>query len=180
MNKSFMDFCTFASSMFFPNRCIFCNEPIDPFESYCAECEDSVEFIKGDICLHCGAAKEDCVCNKKKTVYYDGIVSAMYYENKVKDCIHRFKFKDERRIAKPIARLMAKAFKKGLPILTLTMLPMYRCTAEKSAGAALIKAVCSLLRFQKSAAFLLPMRCFSSCMTQTVSTTAQDLKEQVI
>lgn len=129
MNKSFMDFCTFVSSMFFPNRCIFCNEPIDPFESYCAECEDSVEFIKGDTCLHCGAAKEDCVCNKKKTVYYDGIVSAMYYENKVKDCIHRFKFKDERKIAKPIARLMAKAFEERLADIDfdyVTYVPMYR------------------------------------------------------
>ena len=42
----FKDIMIFLVSMLFPNRCIFCNEPIDPFDDYCDNCAVNVPFIK--------------------------------------------------------------------------------------------------------------------------------------
>ncbi len=126
----------FISSLFFPNRCIFCNELIGPFEDYCSDCEETIPFIKGDICTHCGAAKKDCSCNKKKAVYYDKVASAMYYDEDVKKCIHRFKFRDERSISKPLARLMTEtleAYFGDISFDYITFIPMYK-TKERKRG----------------------------------------------
>lgn len=132
----FKDISIFISSMLFPNHCIFCNEPIDPFEDYCENCGKSVPFIKGEICTHCGAAIEDCDCNKRKTVYYDKLAAPLYYDGDVKSCIHRFKFKDERQTAKPLARLMSNTLKEHFGDIKfdyVTYIPMYR-TKERKRG----------------------------------------------
>lgn len=128
------DISIFASSILFPNRCIFCNEPIDPFADYCESCGKSVPFIKGEICTHCGAAIDDCECNKKKSVYYDKVAAPLYYEGDVKSCIHRFKFKDERLTAKPLARLMSKTLKENFDDINfdlVTYIPMYKSKERK-------------------------------------------------
>lgn len=134
MKNCFKDISVFVSSLFFPNRCMFCNEPIDPFVDFCEHCKRSVPFIEGEICTHCGAAKEDCVCNKNKATYYDMLAAPLYYEKDVKSCIHRFKFKDDRLLAKPLARLMEQSIKKYFSDINfdyITYIPMYRKKERK-------------------------------------------------
>lgn len=134
MRDYFKDVSVFVSSMFFPNRCIFCDEPIDPFEIICKQCSETVPFIRGELCTHCGAAKTDCNCNKKKSYYYDKVAASLYYEGNVKSCIHRFKFKDERRIAKSLARLMAQTLNNSFPDTSfdcITYIPMFKSKERK-------------------------------------------------
>ena len=69
----FKDIMIFLVSMLFPNRCIFCNEPIDPFDDYCDNCAVNVPFIKGEICTRCGAAVADCV-------FYNGVKINIFKE----------------------------------------------------------------------------------------------------
>ncbi len=130
----FKDIQIFLSSMLFPNRCIFCSEPIDPFDDYCDNCAESVPFIRGEICTHCGAAVGDCVCNKKKTVYFDKVAAPLYYDGDVKSCIHRYKFRDDRATAKPLAKLMAGTFREKFGDIHfdyVTYIPMHRSKERK-------------------------------------------------
>ena len=129
MKDLFKDISVFVSSLFFPNRCIFCNGLIDPFDDYCEICAEQIPFIKGEICTHCGSKKEDCQCDKKKSVNYYAVAAPLYYEGEVKSCIQRFKFKDERNISKPLAKLMYKTLKDNFSDLSfdyVTYVPMFR------------------------------------------------------
>ena len=130
----FKDIMIYLVSMLFPNRCIFCNEPIDPFDDYCDNCAVNVPFIKGEICTRCGAAVADCVCNKRKSVYYEKVAAPLYYDGDVKSCIHRFKFKDDRMTAKPLAKLMANTLQKhfgNIHFDYVTYIPMYKSKERK-------------------------------------------------
>lgn len=129
MKDLFKDISVFVSSLFFPNRCIFCDRLIAPFDDYCKRCAEQIPFIKGEICTHCGSAKEDCQCDKKKSVNYSAVAAPLYYEGDVKSCIQRFKFKDDRNISKPLARLMFDALKENFADISfdyVTYVPMYR------------------------------------------------------
>lgn len=128
MKSDFKDGLCFLLSLFFPNRCIFCNKLIDPFQDYCDECKEHIPFIKGEICTHCGASKKDCECDKRKKLNYASIISPLYYLDNVKNCIHRFKFNDERTIAKPLARLMLQTMHEHYSNINfdyITYIPMY-------------------------------------------------------
>ena len=106
MKILFKDFATYFFSLFFPNRCIFCDRLIDPFEDYCDECENTVHFISGEICQRCGMEKADCNCKSKRSIGYDAVAAPLYYDGDVKSCIRRYKFKDRRNISKALAKLM--------------------------------------------------------------------------
>lgn len=107
MREKINDWLTYIASLFFPNRCIFCDCLIDPFDDFCDDCAQNIPFIEGEICKNCGAQRKDCTCKKRHSHYYDCIASPLYYEDKVKTCIHRFKFRGERNIYKALGRLMA-------------------------------------------------------------------------
>lgn len=129
MKVSLSELSTYLSSIFFPNRCIFCDELIDPFDDFCEDCKNGIPFISGEICTHCGAAKSDCTCNKNKSVNYEGVAAPLYYEGKVKSCIRGFKFNDNRNLSYPLAKLMYKTLKEIFPDVNfdyVTYIPMFR------------------------------------------------------
>ncbi len=96
----------YVLSLFFPKRCIFCGAVIAPFDGICSDCEVKLPWITGEICHLCGHMKRDCVCKNRHGQFYEGIVSPLYYQEKVRYCIHNFKFRDERTFAKTLAVLM--------------------------------------------------------------------------
>lgn len=100
------DIGEYILSLFFPNRCIFCEKIVAPFEGVCKSCEETLPWINGDICHLCGHKESDCICKKHHGKFYDAIVSPLYYVDNVRTCIHNFKFKDERVFAKTLAKLM--------------------------------------------------------------------------
>lgn len=109
--EHFGDIAKSVSSLFFPNRCIFCDTLIDPFEHYCEDCIRNIPFIKGEICRNCGEELLDCSCMGEPN-YYTEVAATMYYDEAVRKCVHRFKFKGERNIYKPLSELMIKTFYK--------------------------------------------------------------------
>ena len=111
MNKRplFYDIYNFVLSLFYPKRCIFCNEIVSPFSHICNDCDETLPKIDSEICMLCGALKSDCVCKGRHGNFYDGVVAPLYYEGDVKRCIHGFKFYDERLNYEGLGDMMTKA-----------------------------------------------------------------------
>lgn len=108
--KKHSDILEFLTCIFFPNRCIFCGSLLPANEkSLCDECRENLPWIKGDICFRCGAAKSDCCCKGRLGGFYDGLSSVFYYNENVKECIHRFKFNSDKYASIELARLMSDA-----------------------------------------------------------------------
>lgn len=106
-HKEFLkDISEYFLSIFFPKRCVFCDNIIGPYDEICSECEENLPWIKGNICHFCGCSTEDCTCKKRHGHYYDGIVSPLYYKDNVRKSIHRFKFRDEPELSKVYATMM--------------------------------------------------------------------------
>lgn len=101
-----LDIFDCSLSLFFPNRCIFCNEVIGPFENCCQNCKADLPWIHGEICSFCGSIKSDCSCNKRHGDFYDGIIAPLYYVGSVRKSIHNFKFYDDKNSYKVFAKLM--------------------------------------------------------------------------
>lgn len=110
-NKTASELREFISCIFFPNRCIFCDRLMPPFESVCDDCRENLPWIKGEICRECGASKNDCTCGKRHGSFYDGTASPFYYDGNVRECLRRFKFNSEKHNDKGIAELMADTFR---------------------------------------------------------------------
>lgn len=111
MMKMKNDVLEFISSIFYPNRCIFCGELMPPLENLCDGCSENLPWIKGEICPNCGSAKEDCTCGKRHGNYYDGVASVFYYRDNVRECIHRFKFGGDKYAYRELSFLMSDCFR---------------------------------------------------------------------
>lgn len=92
--------------LLFPNHCKFCGELTDFVTDICDKCKAEIPFIKGEICYRCGSQKADCICNGKRSKFYEKSVSVMYYDELAKNCISRFKFDGDRNTYKCLAKLM--------------------------------------------------------------------------
>lgn len=93
-------------ALLFPKKCIFCGELI--FESdknTCQKCTETLPYVKGKICYKCGCEKHDCSCTST-ICYYDKVVAPLYYENSVRDCIHKMKFGSREKYASSLAEYM--------------------------------------------------------------------------
>ena len=109
--KVISDVLEFVSCIFYPNRCVFCDELMPPTDNLCDRCAESLPWIKGDVCPECGSKKEDCRCGRNHGNYYDGVASVFYYKDNVRECIHRFKFHGNKYAYKELGALMAKRVK---------------------------------------------------------------------
>lgn len=110
------DIFEYMACIFFPNRCIFCGEILPPNEeSLCDRCREGLPFIKGEICYNCGADCENCSCGKKHGDFFDKSVSSFYYIDDVQECIHRFKFRSDKRAGIELARLMSETCRQRYP-----------------------------------------------------------------
>lgn len=128
------DLSDYFLSLFFPNRCIFCNEIIGPFDYVCHSCSKNLPYISGEICLFCGCEKSDCVCKKRHSNFYDGVAAPFYYSDSVKTAIHNFKFHDERNNYKTLAKFMndtRKNIYKDIEFDYITYIPMSKKKERK-------------------------------------------------
>lgn len=85
---SLTDIKKYILDIFFPNRCPFCSKIIKWNELSCESCIDEIPFINTEHCKICG--KDNCLCNEVK-IYYDGCVSAVYYDGIIKKGIVNLK-----------------------------------------------------------------------------------------
>ncbi len=95
-----------ALDRIFPRRCPLCGTALMPNERVCAECSDTLEFIKPPVCLHCGRPVFDCVCGDEPYVF-DRCVAPFVYTKSIRRGMHRFKFNNAPTVSGFFARYMA-------------------------------------------------------------------------
>lgn len=84
-------------SMFFPDRCPFCDEVIAMGSLCCGDCAGKIQLVSQPFCCKCGqpltdARGEYCMdCGRKRHAYVSG--RAVYvYQGQVKASLYRFKY----------------------------------------------------------------------------------------
>ena len=101
---------------FFPKRCIFCNEVVEPQRLCCDSCAQTVHLVAPPLCPYCGCHKKDCKC-KKHRHYYDRAVAPFYYKDAVRSGILRLKKWDDPYAVRYFASNMTAALRREFPQL---------------------------------------------------------------
>ena len=83
----------YVLNLLFPPRCALCRKPLmDRETDLCTSCRcDSPEYIQG----------------KLKLQFVDSFTAVWYYKGKVRDSLHRYKFRSQRRLAGVYGRMLA-------------------------------------------------------------------------
>jgi ComF family protein len=103
----------------FPLDCKICGKPIRESKGYsiCEDCFKTIELIERPYCVKCGkplmptdAFKQDrgilCLNCKRKKYSFEFSRSVGIYHRVLKKCIHLFKYYGEKKLAKPLGKLM--------------------------------------------------------------------------
>jgi len=107
-------FLNHLRDLFFPMVCPFCDRLISEGDMLvCQECLHTIEFIQSPVCTCCGKPfhvkeMDDHYCGEclLKERYYSKVRAVLYYEKKVMEAIHRFKYSSAIYYAKPFSWLM--------------------------------------------------------------------------
>lgn len=132
--------------IFFPERCIFCNEVIEPFSLCCVDCRGEIVTIHPPCCRYCGQSKEDCDCHQHKH-HYDHVAAPFYYEKAVKAGILRLKRYDDPHAIRFFAKQMTAVIRREYADKTIDgicfvpMTPQDERAREYNQGRLLAKAV---------------------------------------
>lgn len=96
----------------YPPVCAVCGLPGSPL---CIGCRNEIQYIKGRVCLICGASIdqgeiycEDCKIRKP---VFDGVRSLAFYGGVIRECIHALKYKNNRVLGKFFAELLVPIVK---------------------------------------------------------------------
>ena len=114
---------------FFPKRCEICGSVICLDEVRCEACE-SLKHIEDPVCLKCGCAKDDCVCQKQsRETEYKAVIAPYYYGGSVAKGILNLKMNEMPKLARAHGKEIAGAVKKHYGDIAfdfITFVPMYR------------------------------------------------------
>lgn len=86
--------CRRAVAWIWPERCVFCGEPIPALTLCCDTCYETVHPIRPPICPQCGKSREDCSCGRRRH-RYDRVASPFYCSGAVHRGILRLKRWDD-------------------------------------------------------------------------------------
>lgn len=87
-----MDIKRFLFSIFFPNKCVFCNKVISVDAVHCENCIKNISMIPYDVCHSC--FKPNCICESKP---YIRLITVYRYDNYTKNSIFNLKFNGVRK-----------------------------------------------------------------------------------
>ena len=103
----------------FPLDCKICEKPIRESKGYsiCEDCFETIELIERPYCVKCGkplihadAFKQNrevlCFDCKRNKYSFEFSRSIGIYDKVLKKCIHLFKYHGEKKLAKPLGKLM--------------------------------------------------------------------------
>ena len=100
----------FIRAMIFPDRCVFCDEPIEYRTNVCKDCRKSVTPITGDCCPLCGFPVKECDC-RKRSRFYTAIAVVFRYEGVVRTGIHNWKYSGVSHSTRFFAKMIAEKVK---------------------------------------------------------------------
>lgn len=132
----------------FPLDCKICEKPIRESKGYsiCEDCFKTIELIERPYCVKCGKPliptdffKQNreilCLDCKRKKYSFEFSRSTGVYDKVLKKCIHLFKYYGERKLAKPLGKLMVDSlvknneFKKKIDLII--PVPLHRNDLKK-------------------------------------------------
>jgi len=95
----------------------------------CDRCRAAVRRLEEPLCMRCGAevesARRDCGC-RARLRSLTRLRSAVAYEGPVEKAVHRFKYEGWRRLAGPLAQLLAERLVvEGLPARCVVAVPLH-------------------------------------------------------
>lgn len=119
-NKSMIEYIKEGLLNFiFPLDCKICEKPIRESKGYsiCEDCFKTIELIERPYCIKCGKPlipsvffKQNreilCLDCKRKKYSFEFSRSTGVYDKVLKKCIHLFKYYGEKKLAKPLGKLM--------------------------------------------------------------------------
>ncbi len=119
-NQSMIEYITEGILNFvFPLDCKICKKPIRESKGYsiCEDCFKTIELIEQPYCIKCGKPliptdffKQNreifCLDCKIKKYSFEFSRSTAIYDKALKKCIHLFKYYGEKKLAKPLGKLM--------------------------------------------------------------------------
>lgn len=118
-----------------PTPCQICGQFNHDGESpwFCGACWDKVSLIDIPGCMRCGRPSSvpsigfSTICGycQLKTPFYDGVISAGYYEGPLAKAIQLFKFQKRTRLALMLSRLMVDSLQKIKKIDFLIPVPLH-------------------------------------------------------
>ena len=113
--------------LFFPRRCLFCDEPVEPDQIACSRCEKELPWVTDPICPYCGFGMEHCTCLGGLHPL-DGNRSVFYYTGLGERGLVRFKFYGRRDAAYYLAQLLKASVQRWYGSVAfdgVTCVPMY-------------------------------------------------------
>lgn len=119
-NKSVIEYIKEGLLNFiFPLDCKICEKPIRESKGYsiCEDCFKTIELIERPYCIKCGKPlipsvffkqnrEISCLDCKRKKYSFEFSRSTGIYDKVLKKCIHLFKYYGEKKLAKPLGKLM--------------------------------------------------------------------------
>ena len=106
-------------NLIFPLDCKICEKPIRESKGYsiCEDCFKTIELIEPPYCIKCGKplistdyfkSNRGILCSncKRKKYSFEFSRSVGIYQKVLKECIHLFKYYGEKKLAKPLGKLM--------------------------------------------------------------------------
>lgn len=112
-------------------HCIACNRESETYNRYgfCHTCFESLPFIEPPYCNICGRhLSEDGKCSECTDVdhVFTQAVAVFEYEPPISDIIHRFKYRNYKSLAEPMAMLMTEIInEKGWNIDCIVPVPLH-------------------------------------------------------
>lgn len=88
MKMSTLEYISYA---LFPRRCALCGKVVPPDLPVCEKCEAHLEYVKGELCPHCGREKKYCSCSSHRR-FFESQTAPFYYSGAAKRSVHALKF----------------------------------------------------------------------------------------
>lgn len=140
------------SELLFPTRCAGCGR----YEGrlLCASCLSSLPIIRGPVCLRCGKPTlykvEWCLLCRRRVKHLDSTAALAVYEEPLRSAIHKLKYGNGWRLARPLGFMaavkLAPLLQGGDPLVTFVpMHPRKRKTKGYDHAEVLGKAVAEAL-----------------------------------
>ena len=84
-----------------------------PKDSFCYICKDESKDLEYSLCWECRSRIEEIHQQSKfKNTYIDKCHSSLFYNNFIRDFIHKFKFEDKSYLYKPFSEYMIQTIRK--------------------------------------------------------------------
>ena len=115
------------NDILYPNKCMFCGEPLDVNIPFCKNCFERVKSLSDNRCNRCGREVENCFC-KVGDFAFSRNISCFYYSGPVRTMVSRFKYHNLFQLSASISKYMIQEIDDKYSDFTadfITFVPMH-------------------------------------------------------